>query len=45
MTTDHTHTHGPESYSYTGANGCGFYVAVCGIRGLDAPESAGWCAP
>ncbi len=43
MSTDHAHTHGPESYSYTGASGAGFYVAVCGVCGEHAqPESAGW---
>lgn len=41
--TDHTHTHGPESYTYVGANGTGYYVAVCGVCGQHArPESSGW---
>lgn len=25
----HAHTHGPDSHHYTGANGLGWYVAVC----------------
>lgn len=43
LSEDHAHTHGPQSYTYTGANGHGFYVAVCGICGHKAePEDQGW---